>query len=73
MTEQKFEDALKRLEEIVANLENGDVPLEDTVKLFKEGIGLSKICKNKLQTAEKEIKKIVKDNDGEFQLTILSE
>ncbi|MCH7781529.1 exodeoxyribonuclease VII small subunit [candidate division KSB1 bacterium] len=73
MTEQKFEDALKRLEEIVANLENGDVPLEDTVKLFKEGIGLAKVCKNKLQTAEKEIKKIVKDNDGEFQLTILSE
>lgn len=73
MSEQNFEDALKRLEEIVINLENGDVTLEDTVKMFKEGIELAKVCKNKLQSAEKEIKKIVKDNDGEFQLTILSE
>ena len=73
MSEQKFEDALKRLEEIVNNLENGDVSLEETVKMFQEGIGLAKICKNKLQSAEKEIKKIVKDSDGEFQLTILSE
>ena len=73
MVGQKFEDSLKRLEEIVHILENGDVPLEETVKMFQEGIGLAKICKSKLQSAEKEIKKIIKDNDGEFQLTILSE
>ena len=72
MAEQKFADALKRLEEIVNNLEQGEVPLEETVKLFQEGISLAKLCKNKLQSAEKEIQKIVKDSDGEFQLSILS-
>ena len=72
MSTQKFEDALKRLEEIINNLEQGEVPLEETVKMFQEGITLAKICKDKLQNAEKEIQKIVKDTDGEFQLTILS-
>ena len=72
MTTQKFEDALKRLEEIINNLEQGEVPLEETVKMFQEGITLAKICKDRLQSAEKEIQKIVKDTDGEFQLTILS-
>jgi len=72
MPTQKFEDALKRLEEIINNLEQGEVPLEETVKMFQEGITLAKICKDKLQSAEKEIQKIVKDTDGEFQLTILS-
>lgn len=72
MSTQKFEDALKRLEEIINNLEQGEVPLEETVKMFQEGITLAKLCKDKLQSAEKEIQKIVKDTDGEFQLTILS-
>ena len=72
MTAQKFEEALKRLEEIINDLEQGEVPLEETVKMFREGITLAKLCKDKLQSAEKEIQKIVKDTDGEFQLTILS-
>lgn len=72
MAEKNFEEALKRLEEIVNNLEQGEVPLEETVKLFQEGIGLAKLCKGKLQSAEKEIKQILKNNDGEIQLTILS-
>ncbi len=70
--EKKFEEALKRLDDIVHNLEQGKVALEDTVVLFQEGISLVKICKDKLQSAEKEIQKIVKDSDGDFQLTILS-
>ncbi len=71
-SEKKFEEALKRLDDIVHNLEQGEVALEDTVVLFQEGISLVKICKDKLQSAEKEIQKIVKDSDGDFQLTILS-
>lgn len=70
--ERKFEEALKRLEQIVNNLERGDVALEDTVSMFQEGISLVKICKDKLQSAEKEIQKIAKDSEGEFQLTLLS-
>ncbi|KPK88267.1 hypothetical protein AMJ80_11300 [bacterium SM23_31] len=72
MPTQKFEDALKRLEEIISNLEQGDIPLDETVKMFQEGITLAKLCKDKLQSAEKEIQKIIKDTNGEFQLTILS-
>jgi len=71
MAEQKFEEALKRFEEIVEQLEQGDVPLEETVKIFQEGLKLAKSCKDKLQRAEREIRKIVKDNNGDFQLTIL--
>jgi len=41
MATQKFEDALKRLEEIINNLEQGEVPLEETVKMFQEGITLA--------------------------------
>ncbi|MFC1553754.1 exodeoxyribonuclease VII small subunit [candidate division KSB1 bacterium] len=72
MANLKFDEAIKKLEEIVDNLEQGDVPLEDTVKLFQEGISLAKHCKDKLHHAEKEIQKIIKDTDGDFQLTILS-
>ncbi len=70
--EKKFEEALKRLEEIVNDLEHGDVALENTVSMFQEGISLVRICKDKLQSAEKEIQKITKVSDGEFQLTLLS-
>jgi len=72
MATQTFEGALKRLEEIVTSLEQGEVPLEETVKMFQEGITLAKVCKSKLQSAEEEIQKIVKNSDGDFQLSILS-
>lgn len=71
MAEKKFEDNLKRFEEIVEQLEQGDVPLEDTVKVFQEGLKLAKICKDKLKSAESEIQKLIKDSDSDFQLTIL--
>jgi exodeoxyribonuclease VII small subunit len=73
MTPKNFEEALKRLEEIIAQLEQGDVSLEETVKYFQEGITLAKYCKEKLQGAEKEIQKLVKNADGEFQLNLLAE
>ncbi len=72
MSEKNFESTLKRLEEIVSELEKGEVPIDDTIKMFQEGIGCAKYCKDKLKSAENEIQKIVKDNDGEFQLTLLS-
>ncbi len=63
-----FEDALKRLEEIVDSLEKGNVSLEDAITLFEEGIKTATICKEKLQDAEKKIKKLVKNSDGTFSL-----
>ena len=60
--ENNFENALKRLEEISDLLENEDTPLEDSIKLFEEGIELKEICEEKLKSAKLKIDKIVKRN-----------
>ncbi len=70
--EQSFEDALVRLEEIVQMLEDGDVPLEESVSKYKEGIKITKLLKKKLEKAEKELLKLSRDEDGGFQLEIMS-
>ena len=60
--ENNFESALKRLEEISDLLENEDTPLEDSIKLFEEGIELKEFCDEKLKSAKLKIDKIVKKN-----------
>ena len=60
--ENNFESALKRLEEISDLLENEDTPLEDSIKLFEEGIELKEFCEEKLKSAKLKIEKIVKKN-----------
>ena len=60
--ESNFESALKRLEEISDLLENEDTPLEDSIKLFEEGIELKEFCEDKLKSAKLKIDKIVKRN-----------
>jgi len=60
--EYNFENALKRLEEISDLLENEDTPLEDSIKLFEEGIELKEYCEEKLKSAKLKIEKIVKKN-----------
>ena len=60
--ENNFESALKRLEEISDLLENEDTPLEDSIKLFEEGIELKEFCEGKLKSAKLKIDKIVKRN-----------
>lgn len=52
---QTFEESIERLEEIVERLEQEEVSLEEAVSLYKEGLGLSGVCKEKLATAEGEI------------------
>jgi len=64
--EIKFETALKKLEEIVSKLEDGDLELEKSIELFEEGVGLSKALQKKLDNAEKKIEKLVKDRGGEL-------
>ena len=65
MTKDKknFEKNLKKLEEIVDKLENGEVDLEESVKLYEEGMMLKKICEEKLRSIESQIKKIKLDNN----------
>ena len=59
-----FEDSLKKLENIVAQLEQGDLALEDSLKLFEEGVGLSAACKQDLDAAEGKVQMLVKQRDG---------
>ena len=71
MKQQTFEQSIKRLEEIVTNLENGDIPLEESIKLFEEGMNLAKFCMEKLNQAEKKLMKLSKKEDGSFQLELI--
>ncbi|WP_214824274.1 exodeoxyribonuclease VII small subunit [Exiguobacterium algae] len=57
--EQTFEAALERLEQIVSKLETGDVPLEEAMTLYEEGVRLSALCQTKLSTAEKKMDEIL--------------
>lgn len=60
-----FEEALKRLEEVVQKLEDGDVPLEEAIDLFQEGMALSKRCSQQLDKAEQRIEMLMEEN-GEW-------
>jgi exodeoxyribonuclease VII small subunit len=64
MAEKKFEDALARLEKIVKELETGDLPLDLSLKLFEEGIKLSRICNKRLEEAERRVEVLLKDKAG---------
>jgi exodeoxyribonuclease VII small subunit len=64
MAEKKFEAALARLEDIVKELETGDLPLEQSLKLFEEGIKLSRICHKRLEEAERRVEILLKDKTG---------
>jgi exodeoxyribonuclease VII small subunit len=66
MAEMKFEDALKRLEKIVEELEGGDLPLEESLSRYEEGIRLSGLCARKLEQAKKKIEMLVKTGDGQY-------
>ena len=61
-----FEEAFKRLEQIVGNLESGDLSLEESMKLFEEGIRLTEACKSRLEDAEQKIQLLLKNSDGIF-------
>lgn len=60
--ELSFEESLKKLDEIVKKLENGDTPLDDAIKDFNEAMTLAKSCDEKLKNAEEAITKLVKDS-----------
>jgi exodeoxyribonuclease VII small subunit len=66
--EATFDESLRRLEEIVAQMEQGEIPLEESLKLYEEGIALSKVCAQKLQQAELTIKRLGKDLEGNLKL-----
>jgi len=62
-----FEESLNKLETIVDQLEKGDLALEDSLKLFEEGVGLSTACKRELDAAEGQVQMLVKQRDGSLK------
>jgi len=62
-----FEESLKQLETIVNQLERGDLPLEESLQLFEEGVRLSSACKQELDTAEGKVQILMKQRDGSMK------
>jgi exodeoxyribonuclease VII small subunit len=62
-----FEQALKRLEEIVETLEAGNISLEESIKIYQEGISLSKLCSGILEEAEGKVMAIMNRSDGQME------
>lgn len=71
--EPKFEKDLEKLESLVEALEEGGLPLEDSLKKFEEGIILSKRCEKTLSTAEKRIEMLTKDAEGKVKTSPFTE
>ncbi len=64
MEEFKFEKAVEKLEKIVEFLESGDVPLDEALKKYEEGVKLSRLCSQKLAQAEKKIEILTRSLNG---------
>ncbi|HLB05895.1 MAG TPA: exodeoxyribonuclease VII small subunit [Thermodesulfobacteriota bacterium] len=63
---EKFEDAMKKLEGIVERMEKGDMFLNESLKLFEEGVKLTRFCSQELQKAEKRVELLTKNIEGKL-------
>jgi len=61
-----FEEALRRLEAIVARLETGSLLLEEALAVFEEGVGLARICSRRLEEGEKKVSVLMRGENGEM-------
>jgi exodeoxyribonuclease VII small subunit len=66
MAAKSFEEAMKRLEEIVQQMENGELSLEKSLKIFEEGMNLVGFCSKKLDEAEQKVSLLIKESDGKY-------
>jgi exodeoxyribonuclease VII small subunit len=71
--EKSFESSLKELEQIVEQLETGDLPLEHSLELFEQGVKLSRDCQKRLDEAERKVELLLKNDDGAFSRVPLDE
>ena len=65
--EMSFEDAMRELEQVVSDLERGDVALEESIKLYERGAELKKRCETKLKEAEEKVAAITIDGAGQLE------
>lgn len=68
-----FEQSLRKLEEIVRKMEQGELTLENSLEAFEEGVRLTRNCQSALQKAEQKVNILVENSDGEFSSTVFSE
>ncbi len=71
--ERSFEAAMQRLEQIVQMLENGNLPLEESLKIFEEGMRLVKYCAAKLEEAERKVSILIQESGGYVQVPFVEE
>jgi exodeoxyribonuclease VII small subunit len=67
MAKQTFEKAMKQLEKIVQDLEEGDIPLEKALNKFEEGMALSKFCAGRLDETEKKVSLLMENSQGRIE------
>ena len=67
MKYREFEGALSRLEKIVGDLEEGDLSLEEALKLFEEGVQVSRYCARVLKEAERKVEILTRSQEGELE------
>jgi exodeoxyribonuclease VII small subunit len=70
--DKRFESALEELEQIVEQLESGELTLEDSLSAFEKGVGLVRFCNQKLNEVEKKIEMLVRDKEGKLELKELT-
>ena len=76
MSEKKelsFEEAMDQLEKIVDRLEEGDVPLEEAIAIYKEGMELSKLCHDKLKNVEEQLTQMITEDGRKENFSISEE
>lgn len=66
MAVEKFETSLKKLEDAVSRLESGDLSLDDSLRVFEEGVKHASLCSRKLNEAQKKVELLLKRKDGSF-------
>ncbi len=69
MDYKDFEEALARLEAIVADLEKGELALEEAIGLFEEGVKISRFCSGKLDEAERKVEVLIRNEKGRLEET----
>jgi exodeoxyribonuclease VII small subunit len=67
MAKKTFEQTMEELEQVVRQLENGDIPLEESLDLFEQGIKLTKSCQTMLDSAEKKVSMLVAGENGKIE------
>lgn len=66
--EMKFEEALKKLEKIVSDLESGNLSLDDSLKKYEEGVKLAQFCSKKLESSRRKVEMLIKTSSGKLEL-----